>query len=154
MEYKRKKIDGYDNYEIDNVGNVYSLKKGFNGKNADGKLSNRVVSQGYHQVSLYATPNKPKQLLVHRLVWEAFNGPIPEDMTIDHIDNDKTNNILSNLQLMTRTDNLKKMWDHRGRSQKKDVVRDWLARGYSRKFISENLDVSQGYISLISTGKR
>lgn len=154
MEYKRKKIEGYDNYEIDNVGNVYSLKNGFNGKSKDGKLSNRLVAQGYHQVSLYATPNKPKQLLVHRLVWEAFNGPIPKGMTIDHIDNDKTNNLLSNLQLMTRTDNLKKMWDYRGRSQKKDVVRDWLARGYSRKFISENLDVSQGYISLISTGKR
>ena len=55
---------------------------------------------------------------------------------------------------MTRTDNLNKMWEYRGRSTKKDVVRDWLARGYSRKFISENLDVSQGYISLISTGKR
>ena len=39
--------------------------------------------------------------LFHRIVYEAFNGPIPQGMTIDHIDQDKANNRLSNLRLAT-----------------------------------------------------
>lgn len=154
MEYKRKTIEGYNDYEVDTEGNVYSLKKSNGIKSKDGKLSNRLVAQGYHQVSLYYGAKLPKQLLVHRLVWEAFNGTIPKDMQIDHIDNDPKNNKLSNLQLLSVQDNMKKMWDIRGRSEKKEIVKDWLARGYSRKFISDNLEIGQPYISLIANGKR
>jgi len=154
MEYKRKTIEGYNDYEVDTEGNVYTLKKSNGLKSKDGKLSNRLVAQGYHQVSLYYGAKLPKQLLVHRLVWEAFNGTIPKDMQIDHIDNNKTNNKLSNLQLLSVQDNMKKMWDRRGRSEKKEIVKDWLARGYSRKFISDNLDIGHPYISLIANGKR
>ena len=75
-------------------------------------------------------------------------------MQIDHIDNCKTNNEVENLQVLTATDNMKKMWDVRGRSEIKEHVKDWLKRGYPRKFISENLDVSLSYISMISLGKR
>ena len=154
MEYKRKTIEGYNDYEVDTEGNVYTLKKSNGLKSKDGKLSNRLVAQGYHQVSLYYGAKLPKQLLVHRLVWEAFNGTIPKDMQIDHIDNDPKNNKLSNLQLLSVQDNMKKMWDIRGRSEKKEIVKDWLARGYSRKFISDNLEIGQPYISLIANGKR
>lgn len=49
-----------------------------------------------------------KKLLVHRVVWEAFNGPIPDGMDIDHIDGNPRNNSLKNLQVLSHTDNLKK----------------------------------------------
>ena len=49
-----------------------------------------------------------KKLLVHRVVWEAFNGPIPNGMDIDHIDGNPRNNSLKNLQVLSHTDNLKK----------------------------------------------
>ena len=42
---------------------------------------------------------------VHRLVWETFNGLIPDGLTIDHIDSNKQNNCLSNLRLLTRKEN-------------------------------------------------
>lgn len=42
---------------------------------------------------------------VHRLIWEAFNGEIPEGMQIDHINNDRTDNRLENLQLVTCSEN-------------------------------------------------
>lgn len=42
----------------------------------------------------------------HRLVWEAFNGPIPEGMVIDHIDGNRSNNALSNLRLVTQSENM------------------------------------------------
>lgn len=43
-----------------------------------------------------------------RLIWETFNGPIPEGMEIDHISNDKSDNSLKNLQLLSHADNIKK----------------------------------------------
>jgi len=73
---------------------------------------------------------------------------------LDHIDHSKTNNALNNLQLMSHVDNVKKAWDRRGRSTIKPIIKDWLERGYSRKFIADNLGVSQPYISMVSNGKR
>ena len=154
MEYKRKMIKGYENYEVDTLGNVYSLDNQNRTLSPDGKLSERIVGCGYAAVSLYGASKKPKQVGIHRLVWEAFKGPIPEGMEIDHINNNRLNNMISNLQLMSKRDNLLKMWDRRGRSEIKETIKDWLARGYSRKFISDNLNVSECYISMISTGKR
>lgn len=43
---------------------------------------------------------------IHRLVWETFNGEIPEGMVIDHIDGNRSNNALSNLRLVTQSENM------------------------------------------------
>lgn len=45
-------------------------------------------------------------LSIHRLVWEAFNGPISENMVIDHIDGNRSNNRLENLRLVSQSDNM------------------------------------------------
>ena len=42
-----------------------------------------------------------KQLRYHRVVWEETHGPIPDGYVIHHIDHNKLNNDLSNLQIMT-----------------------------------------------------
>lgn len=42
----------------------------------------------------------------HRLVWIAFNGEIPDGYEVDHVDNIKSNCRLSNLQLLTRRENM------------------------------------------------
>ena len=39
------------------------------------------------------------------MVWEAFNGPIPEGMVIDHIDMNQTHNYITNLELVTVAEN-------------------------------------------------
>ena len=44
---------------------------------------------------------KQKMVYVHKFVWECFNGLIPEGMVIDHINDDKLDNRLCNLQLVT-----------------------------------------------------
>lgn len=61
-----------------------------------------------------------KHFLVHRAVWEAFNGPIPEGLDIDHIDGNPHNNSLSNLQAITHRENiLKRNIDYSYRSKNK-----------------------------------
>jgi len=39
---------------------------------------------------------------VHNIVWEMFNGPVPEGLEVDHKDNDTTNNRIDNLRLASR----------------------------------------------------
>ena len=152
MKYQRKQIKGFPAYEIDTVGNVFTTKARSPLVGEDGKMSVRRNTNGYHQVKLYQE-GKTHQRLVHRLMWETFKGDIPKGMTIDHIDNDNTNNLLSNLQVMSKSENIKKSWDNRGRSKIKPIVKDWLSRGYSPEFISENLDITRGYVSMIKNGR-
>jgi HNH endonuclease len=45
---------------------------------------------------------------IHRIVWEQVNGPIPTGKVIDHIDNNRQNNMISNLQMLTPSQNVKK----------------------------------------------
>ena len=49
-----------------------------------------------------------KKYQAHRFIWECFNGLIPDGKEIDHINNDKEDNRLCNLQLMTHQQNCKK----------------------------------------------
>ncbi len=37
----------------------------------------------------------------HRKVWEEHNGDIPDGMEVDHINNNKTDNRIENLQLLS-----------------------------------------------------
>lgn len=46
-------------------------------------------------------------MLAHRAVWEAINGPIPDDMTVDHICRNKLCGRPDHLRLLTRGDNLR-----------------------------------------------
>lgn len=43
---------------------------------------------------------------VYRIVWEAFNGPIPKGYEIDHIDSNRNNNVLSNLRCVSHKENM------------------------------------------------
>lgn len=62
---------------------------------------------GYLQISLSHEGSSIK-LYLHRVVWLAHKGPIPEGLEVDHIDEDKTNCALSNLQLLTHRQNVQK----------------------------------------------
>jgi predicted DNA-binding protein YlxM (UPF0122 family) len=46
--------------------------------------------------------------LMHRDVWEYYNGKISPNMDIHHIDHDKTNNCITNLELYTKSEHAKK----------------------------------------------
>lgn len=79
---------------------------------------------GYLQIFLSDNDGKIKNYKVHRVVYESVTGqPIPEGMQVNHIDENKTNNHITNLNLMTCKENAN--WGTRNervrRSQSKSV---------------------------------
>lgn len=69
-------------------------------------LSPRTDRYGYQQVSICAD-GEQKQATVHTLVMAAFVGPCPDGATVNHIDTIKSHNWLTNLEFMTRGDNIR-----------------------------------------------
>lgn len=91
-------IDGYDGYMVSNFGRVISLKVGR-------ELSWQVTPNGYAVVGLYKN-NHRSRALVHRLVAKAFIDN-PENLPeVNHKDGNKLNNIVSNLEWVSREQNI------------------------------------------------
>ena len=88
------KLPFNENYAINTDGEVANLKTGL--------LVRGSERNGYLRITI-----RNKQYSIHRLMWETFNEPIPEGYYIDHIDGNKSNNSLSNLRLVTQSDNMK-----------------------------------------------
>ena len=63
-------------------------------------------SCGYVFLTMSQGRGKTNQnALAHRVIWESVHGPIPDGLTINHINGVKTDNRLSNLELMTAAEN-------------------------------------------------
>lgn len=94
------KFRDYTKYEVYEDGRIYSYKsKKF--------LKPATNKNGYQVVLLYDNNGKPKMYYLHRVVWEAVNGePIPQGMQINHRSEVKTENMISNLELMTPKQNV------------------------------------------------
>ena len=97
--YERKVIPGYENYEIDTNGNVWSFYS-----NVWTKRKLDKHRQGYLRVELCSN-GKCRKFLVHRLVMLAFNGE--SDLTVNHINGIKDDNRLENLEYCTQSENSK-----------------------------------------------
>ena len=96
-----KKIIGFDNYMAGILGNIFDMKRGVTMKDSSNGWA------GYRKVDIYDNNGRRISKTVHRLVYAAFNGEIPNGMVINHLDEDKTNNSLVNLELTTRVDNIR-----------------------------------------------
>lgn len=102
-------IPTYPNYQIYENGIVIRMEHVTQkGANASTKtLKACKMANGYYTVVLRDNEGKKKVFYLHRLIWEAFNGIIPDGKEIDHKDTNKANNQLSNLQMLSHSDNCK-----------------------------------------------
>lgn len=64
------------------------------------------INADYNKICVRVN-NKSYYIVYHRLVWMYYNGAIPPGMLINHIDGDKLNNNISNLELATYSSNNK-----------------------------------------------
>ena len=112
-----KPVKGFDGYFVDEDGNV------FNGKLH--KLKPCVNEFGYLRLQLYSNGTR-KNVTIHRIVAETFLDNPNNYKEVNHKDENKTNNSVSNLEWCTssynkqygtgrksRSEGMKKVWDKR-----------------------------------------
>lgn len=117
-------VPGYQGfYEVSSLGRVrrltvkircgYGKVRTFPGR----VMRHGKTHGGYHQFSL-CKHGTVTRVYVHRTVIEAFIGPIPDGMQINHLSGDKNDNSLKNLAICTPSENMRHSTDvlgnHRG----------------------------------------
>jgi hypothetical protein len=110
MEEIFKEIPGYNGlYQASNLGRIKSLsRKVCNYRGcyfSKERILTQFISKNYKRVNIRSS-NK----MVHQLVAMAFLNHIPcgHEIVVDHINHDKLNNKLENLQLITNRENCSK----------------------------------------------
>lgn len=89
------------------------------------KTTGRVLRgekrNGYTRVYI-----KNQYYTAHKLIWETYNGLVPEGYEIDHFDGNKENNNLDNLKLVNHADNIRNAYrnGHKGQSSVKQYTKD------------------------------
>jgi hypothetical protein len=160
-------IIGYENcYKISNQGQVKSLSRSIRRTTPEKILKLQFNTKGYQMVTLYNETGR-KQHAIQRLVAKAFI-PNPENKPqVNHIDGDKTNNSVDNLEWSTSKENL----DHavklglkasaKGESNSMSkltaetikLAKTMLLQGHTLTYIGQTLNVHRSTIGKVTQGK-
>lgn len=101
-----KDIPDYEGlYQVSNYGRVKAVSKiDEAGKHRKERLLNQTKRLKYWRVKLVKN-GQQRNHTTSRILWEAFNGKIPDGYEVNHIDENPDNNCLWNLNLMTPKEN-------------------------------------------------
>lgn len=111
MEERWIEVDGFPGYEVSDHGSVRSIDRiiertGWTSLRVKGRvLAQHRDRRGYPMVALYNRGYR-KFIRVHRLVALAFIQNPEHKRTVNHIDGDKSNNNLNNLEWATDSENI------------------------------------------------
>jgi hypothetical protein len=94
----KKRIEHSKDYYITVEGHVFNSK----GK----RLKTRISYRGYEQVTIVKQDGSRIYALVHRLVAQAFIDNPDNKPYVNHIDGNKTNNSIENLEWVTPSENM------------------------------------------------
>lgn len=143
-----KDINGFNNYQISNTGKIRNSKR-------NKELSVCVGTNGYSVVNL-CNNGKSYTHNIHRLVAESFlNPPTEEQITwanstkkgkvqVNHIDGNKTNNNVENLEWCTGQENSKHAYNT-GLSQPKPPETHGSTNGQSKLTETDVLEIRKLY---------
>lgn len=100
MQEEWKPVVGFRGlYAASRVGNIRSIRSG--------KLLKPYINHnGYYKVHLCGN-GIDATLFVHRLVAGSFLGECPHEYQVNHVDGNKLNNAVQNLEYVTRTQNIR-----------------------------------------------
>lgn len=93
-----KTITNFENYEVSNYGQVRSKQYSKN------RILKPEILKGYLRVT-FSKNNMQTRFLVHRLVASNFIENLDQKKCVNHIDGNKLNNNLSNLEWVTYSEN-------------------------------------------------
>jgi len=170
-------IDGYEElYQVSNLGNVRSCDRWVECLSGRGRSYRQFYSgktkklsldtYGYQVVGL-SKPNKQLLTTVHKLVAQAFLGDRPNGFQVNHIDGNKSNNSVGNLEYCSQKDNIRHAHAigliDRNKGEKCSysklkasdilIIKDRLANGHSQSSIAKDYGVVQQCISAIKIGR-
>ena len=89
----------YSDYEVSNLGNVRNKRTGTVRKQTDRK--------GYRKIRING-----RDVSIHRLVADSFFDGDHSDLQVNHIDGNKANNHISNLEWVTPSENVKHAYNN------------------------------------------
>lgn len=146
-----KDIEGYEGlYQVSSWGRVKSTYRG-------GKiLKTDKLRNGYLRVTL-SKDGMYKRYLVHRLVAQAFIPNPQNKLQVNHIDEDKENNYVENLEWVTATENLNYGTHNLRVSKTKSIPIICVETGVeysSGKECAKQLGLHRGNITQVLKGKR
>jgi len=166
-----KAIEGYEGiYQVSSFGRVRSVKRtvkrlGRYGNNSTFNVKGEILSQwkrsdGYMSVTL-RSGKKQKTYLVHRLVIETFNPNPDASQWINHKDENKSNNNISNLEWCTPSYNntyndihLRKNMPYKKAVQQMTLDGKFIAEYESAAEAARQTGFSKGGISSSCNGEK
>ncbi|MDK9681537.1 NUMOD4 domain-containing protein [Lactiplantibacillus plantarum] len=160
-------VKGYNGaYQVSSMGRVRSTDRVIKVGNQQRHIAGHIIQPhdnglGYMQVNLFDESHKLHAMLAHKLVLDGFmtlSANEAQTLTdVDHINNDRSDNRLSNLRRVTHADNLRK--EHRMNQIRHaciaiDEQGEVVLKAKSMTAMAELLGVSQSAISAhVNSGK-
>lgn len=157
-------------YEVSSMGRVRSFPRTTRHKHGGPRRMNgRVLKPGLggagYLTVVLAREGRQISRSIHSLVVDAFIGPVPSGCNINHKSGIKTDNCLSNLEVVTYSENMSHAYraglaprgERSGVAKLSDEqvrqIRDLARAGMKQVHIAKKFDISQMTISDIVNGR-
>jgi hypothetical protein len=150
-EFKDLYIDGFETiYKVSSLGYIVN-------KERNKILKPFISKQGYMRVSIKIQGSK-RSFSIHRLVAMTFIPRKSENLQVNHIDGNKHNNCVVNLEWITAYENIQHAYEHNLRKRplnklEVEKICELMVKGFGNTKIANLLDIPVTVIQAIRQGK-